>query len=225
LVLLARACAAARFGVFRFDFSGTGESGGEHGAATLGQWVEEAAASLALLRQHTSLPTWHLLGVRLGANLALRAARAVPGITRLSLIEPVFSGADFLRDLQRRKQIKEMKAVGQASTSDQAMAAAWAAGKSVDLDGFEIGPALADELGRLELLADLGPTLPASAVQMIRVAGGKDFPPAWQKAVSLVRQDPDSEAILVRDKPFWGQIEYYESELVQREVLRFLASA
>ena len=224
LVRLARACSACGFGVFRFDYSGTGESLGEHAHASLARWLGDARGALEEARAACKAPAWHAVGARLGANLAARLA-ARGDVSRLSLVEPALAGQGYMRDLQRRKQIKEMMGGGKARTSEQEIEAAWQEGRPVDFDGFEIGPDLAAELKGLDLAADLA-TLPSScSVQLLKVGTGKQFPAAWTPVATLAEQSPGGEAALVRDKPFWGQIEYFESDTVQTEVVRFLQMA
>lgn len=221
LVRLARACAACGFSVLRFDYSGTGESLGAHGDASLTRWLEDAHGALEQARAATTLPVWHAVGVRLGANLAARLA--VRGdLAGLALVEPILSGTSCMRDLQRRKQIKEMMGGGKVRTSEQEIEQRWQEGHCVDFDGFEIGPVLAEDLRGMDLAADLAALPSSCSVQLLKVGAGKQFPPAWAPLKTAAEQSPGGEAAIVRDKPFWGQIEYFESDAVQAEIVRFL---
>ncbi|MBN2450634.1 MAG: alpha/beta hydrolase [Lentisphaeria bacterium] len=220
LVRLARACVEEGFAVLRFDLSGTGESSGEHGEATWEAWCREAEAAAQYLRTRHARRGWCALGTRLGAILALRAALSA-GAAAVSLIEPVPTGSECLRDLERRQQIKRMMggggATGAAGASD-----AWARGGTADFGGYEVGAVMAREL-EAEDLSLLVPELPAAcALQVLRVSGGKAFPPAWQALVERARLRAPGEALVIRDKPFWGQLEYYESDDVIGPAVAFL---
>ena len=224
LVRLARACAACGFGVFRFDYSGTGEGLGAHKDASLDQWLDDAHGALEQARTALPCPPWYAVAARLGGNIATRLA-ARGGVAGVALVEPILSGKDYMRDLQRRKQIKEMMGGGKARTSEEQIEAAWESGNCVDFDGFEIGAGLADSLREIDLAADLTALAPSCSVQLLKVGAGKQFPPAWGAAKTAAEQSEGGETGIVRDKPFWGQIEYFESDAVQTEVLRFLQEA
>lgn len=91
----------ARLGVavLRFDFFGNGESGGDDEEGEMKGWQSD------LLRAHEELVrrsgsqqlTW--LAARLGATLALQAARHAEGLTRLILWEPILDGPAYVEEL------------------------------------------------------------------------------------------------------------------------------
>lgn len=219
MVRLARVCAEHGFATFRFDLSGTGESAGAHVAATWSDWQEDAVAAAAFARAQTPAASWVAVGVRLGAFQALHAA-SQGGARAVALVEPVLTGEECLRDLDRRQRIKQV--VAGAGTGDEDSAARWARGEAVDFGGFEIGAPLATALRPESLVARLGSLHPACPLQVVRVSGSKAFPPAWKPLTERAEARPPGRADVVRDKPFWGQLEYYESDAVQDAVLAFL---
>lgn len=219
LVRLARAGAAAGFAVWRFDHSGCGQSSGNHAQAGWRQWQAEAEAVSRMAAGSPGTQRWVALGVRLGALAAVHAARQA-GAAAVVLIEPILSGEDSLRDLERRQMIKQIVTAG--DRSGDGAAAAWERGHAVDLGGFEIGPELAIPL-RAETLAEhLGDLPPEVPLQVLRVSGAKGLPPAWAPLAERAAAVAPGAAQVVRDKPFWGQLEYYESDVVIDAVLPFL---
>ncbi len=223
LVLAARALAAQGFAVLRLDAGGTGESAGRHADATLRRWTAEAETALKRLRQLAPDAPAAILGIRLGANLAARAARQIPETVPV-LIEPILHGKDYLRDLQRRKQIKEMMAAGKAKTGAQEMEQAWESGNPVDFDGFEIGPELARELRNLDLAADLAALPETCPAALLRVGAMNELPRAWRAAAGAI-QERNGVIQIIRAKPFWGRIEYYEPWPVIEEAVRTVRQA
>jgi pimeloyl-ACP methyl ester carboxylesterase len=219
MVRLARACADHGLAAWRFDLSGTGESGGEPGAASWEDWCEEAAAVAAWVRQQVPGGLWIAVGVRLGALLAVQAA-VHGGAAAVSLVEPVLSGEDCLRDLDRRQRIKQ--AVGGSGSEAADSQSRWARGETVDFGGFEVGPRLAAGLRPALLSAALAQLPPSCPLQVLRVSGSPSFPPAWKTLTERAAAAPPGRAMVLRDKPFWGQLEYYESALVLDEVLAFV---
>jgi pimeloyl-ACP methyl ester carboxylesterase len=219
LVRLARACAGHGFATWRFDLSGTGESAGAHGDASWEDWQEEAVAAAAFARTQAGTDAWVAVGVRLGAFQAVHAAGR-GGALAVVLVEPVLTGEECLRDLDRRQRIKQV-VVG-AGGADEDSAARWARGETVDFGGFEVSSRLAAELRPESLVSRLGSLSPDCPLHVVRVSGSKAFPPAWKPLTERAEARPPGRAEVVRDKPFWGQLEYYESAVVQDAVVGFL---
>jgi hypothetical protein len=63
------------------------------------------------------------------------------------------------------------------------------------------------------------------ALQVVRVSGSKKLPPAWQPLTDAAESREVGEVAVVQDKPFWGQLEYYESDAVIDVVVPFLSRA
>ena len=63
-------CATRGFGCLRFDYSGTGSSGGQFADGTLTRWLEEAVAAIDLMTEGPVI----LAGSSMGGWLALHAA-------------------------------------------------------------------------------------------------------------------------------------------------------
>jgi len=136
-------------------------------------------------------------------------------------VEPILKGSDYVRDLLRRKQIKEMMGTGQAATAAADVEDAWQSGAAIDFDGFEIGHRLAGELKALSLADDLRALPETCAVQLLRVTPAKELPKPWRPAAELCEQRGGTTEI-IREKPFWGQVEYHETDTIIDAVLRFL---
>jgi exosortase A-associated hydrolase 2 len=225
LVRLARQLAARGVAVMRYDAGGTGDSAGKHREAEWRHWQDELAAQIALARELPGKPPLMLAGARAGALLAAEAAARSStdgdGIQALILLEPLLSGDELLRDLERRQKIKDMMSGG---AKNAAATELWAANQAADFGGFMVGLAMAEQLRRAQLLTSVAATPADCALQLLRVSGAKNFPPAWQDLVAAVTARAGSSAEVIADKPFWGQLDYYESDVVIDAVTAFVAS-
>ncbi|MBK8323940.1 MAG: alpha/beta hydrolase [Betaproteobacteria bacterium] len=92
--------AAAGFAVMRFDYYGTGDSGGDDTEGRLPRWIDDIVAVDAVLRSRSGISRTTWIGIRLGASLAVAAAaRARPHPERLILWDPITDGAAYLEEL------------------------------------------------------------------------------------------------------------------------------
>lgn len=86
--------------VVKFDYSGTGDSHGDFSVANLEDWVKDIGNIAAELRAGTEAKQLYVVGVRLGAYLALKYAEK-ERVDGMVLLSPIFDGADFLADIRR----------------------------------------------------------------------------------------------------------------------------
>jgi len=98
---LADTLAAAGFDVLRFDYHGTGDSaGGDTDAGRVPAWIDSIVFAVHELRRITGIADVALMGMRLGATLAVRAALQLGDIDRLVLWAPCTTGKSFVREMR-----------------------------------------------------------------------------------------------------------------------------
>jgi pimeloyl-ACP methyl ester carboxylesterase len=98
-VQLARLLAARGLHVLRFDLSCCGDSPGDADQGRFAQWVGDAGAAAAELR-NGALQQVGLVGLRLGATVALMAGAKRRDIAAMVLWEPVVSGGAYVAQLR-----------------------------------------------------------------------------------------------------------------------------
>ncbi|MGY6120071.1 alpha/beta hydrolase family protein (plasmid) [Paraburkholderia strydomiana] len=95
-VLAARGAVA-----LRFDYPGTGDSGGnEEDPLRWRAWIDSIKAAVEFLRAETGAERVTLCGLRVGATLAALAAQELGGVDNLVLLMPVISGKAYIRELE-----------------------------------------------------------------------------------------------------------------------------
>lgn len=98
---LGQRLAGSGLDVLRFDYYGSGDSGGDDDEFDLDGAVLDTIAAAGLLRCQAGVHHIGFAGLRLGASIAWLASRLMPpGSSRLAMIEPVTDGAAYLRLLQ-----------------------------------------------------------------------------------------------------------------------------
>jgi exosortase A-associated hydrolase 2 len=141
----ARSLARVGCAVLQVDWLGCGDSSGDHGDATLSRWVENAHAALAWLdRRYPRCSVRGFWALRAGSLLIAPLASTLPEAL-IVLWQPIISGAQQLNQLLR---VKAAGAVTSATeqASSKALRTLLRAGKTLEIGGYEISPALASEL-------------------------------------------------------------------------------
>lgn len=89
------------YDTLRFDYFGTGDSGGEVSQADLAGCESDLEAALETVKDIAGARRVALIGLRVGANIAARvAARHLDEVAELVLWDPIVSGGEYVRSLQ-----------------------------------------------------------------------------------------------------------------------------
>lgn len=177
---LARALAGAGCAVLRFDYHGTGDSAGDSVDVSVGSMERDAGAAAAFLRGRFPGAELVLVGVRLGASLAL-ALGARLGAARVAAVAPIASGANWLRQERGRRTLRRSmiarELAGREELPDPLAVRGSEAfsppGAAEDLEGLPLSAGLIAELGALDLLAGEPPAPGAPAALLVQVSPRK----------------------------------------------------
>jgi pimeloyl-ACP methyl ester carboxylesterase len=136
--------------VLRFDYFGTGDSGGETCTGDLAGWRADIVAAIEELRDTSGVERVGLLGLRLGATLAAGVAAEHKGeVDSLVLWDPVVSGVEYVREISPNGQ----SSPGPGRGADQ-------------VSGFPLPVALRREMEVLDLIA-MAPALPRRTLTVV----------------------------------------------------------
>lgn len=211
VALQARALAAVGGTVAVLDPRGTGDSGGEHAAASWDGWLADAVAAWHWLVARGDQPV-ALWGSRLGALLALElAARELVTPAALLLWQPVATGKVWFSQLLRVANAQQIVDQDAAGPTTKALREALAAGSAVEVAGYDLAPALVVPAERVDAAALPVPSCP---IVLREVATGE--PPRLSPvAERLVRRwsatNPCVDAEAVIGPPFWSSLEISEA--------------
>jgi len=98
---LAILLAQAGFDVFRFDYLGTGNSQGNSEQTTAKQCVEDIQTAANYIQKQSQCEELSIIGIRIGAPLALQAQHKINNIKNLIAWDPVVQGNDYLQLLEK----------------------------------------------------------------------------------------------------------------------------
>lgn len=201
-VKAARAFARQGFVVFRFDYSGCGDSGGEFSDFSLQDWIEDTNAAIAELKRRTRSQNVILWGTRLGAALALACARDRDDVAGLILWQPSFHFKDYIHQFIRQKLVSDFSNKRQA-VSLQALLHKVASGGAVQVYGYPISTLLYasflamddayphPETPHPSYIATIS-NMPSAPLQLVRDS-------EW------LMQNPASSCVHIVEEPFWDR--------------------
>jgi pimeloyl-ACP methyl ester carboxylesterase len=199
-VELARRLAAAGFPCLRFEYRGTGDSEGPFTAFSLAGALRDIGAAASFLRERAGVSRLVLVGLRLGASLAWRAAEEGLATDRLVLWQPIVDGGLFYRLNIRRMLVRQMmtegKARGERDTGDEA---------TIDLDGYLTKRATCEEIKALDLRAVERLPAPALLVQFAHSAEVQA-----ELAPLVAKVAPPGRFLPLVLEPFWNRLGYVD---------------
>jgi pimeloyl-ACP methyl ester carboxylesterase len=139
------------YSVLRFDYRGTGDSMGDAADASVAEWLADVELAAEELRGGGAKKLV-AVGLRLGGTLAaLATSRGNLRLRHLVLWDPVVDGAAYLRELAAAHRTYMRSEMGEAWPDRLPVDAA---GVPAEALGTPISPALAAELGAIDLLGE-----------------------------------------------------------------------
>lgn len=165
--VLAETLARGGFDVLRFDYQGTGDSaGGDADPDRVAAWLASIAAAAGELRRLADVQALALFGVRMGAALAVQAARDLGDVESLVLWAPCVTGRSFVRELRA------------ASAGPAAPASAQAG--DIEALGFLYTAQTLHDLHEIDLRAGPPPARRALLIARDDMPGEGPLPAAWR---------------------------------------------
>jgi pimeloyl-ACP methyl ester carboxylesterase len=145
--VLASQLERAGYAAQRFDYFGTGDSDGDALEATIAAWGEDIETAAKELTRRTGVHRLVLVGVRLGASLAVMAAARL-NARHLILWDPVVNGASYLQELAAAHREFMHEELGAVWNDDLHLRAS---GATAEVLGTPISPELRNGLAGIDL--------------------------------------------------------------------------
>lgn len=204
IVKTARELARNGYTVFRFDFSGCGDSEGELTEVTIDDWRCDLGYAVDCLKSRTHTTRIAYWGLRTGAGLALLQASHQQDAIMLMLWQPVFDFKTYLHHFLRQRLSAEIAALGDNKISVDSLIAEIRSKGLVEVTGYTLSRKLYDSfltLGNSDVTHSLNcPT------QLVSISGTNTPSFALNKIVSqmtLVAAPIDFTHVQI--EPFWDR--------------------
>lgn len=201
-----------------FAYRGTGDSSGDFSEATLSQWCADILAACAEAQRRAPAQRLGLLGLRLGASLAVEVA-VDAGANHLILMEPILSGRQFIGAMSKRKSLRAMMTQHEAGQSNEAesVQSTPAVDESTieDFDGWGIGQELRAELESLDLSTRASRlSIPALILQL----GPREQIAAPLQKFADALGAPVTSVVM---QPFWNLLDYVRTDALSAVVVHY----
>ena len=222
LVKLARELARRDVATLRFDLSGSGDSTGDTDTARLDQWRLDIASACVQAEARAEAPPV-LVGLRLGATLALIHAAHAQTPPAIVLWEPVIDGRKYVDDILRRRMIKEMMTTGKKATGRDAVLARLDADGFLDLDGLSVGKGLIEDIASLNVTA-IAKAFSGRALCVQIAYNAKVSPALEELAATLTAAGARVETLGIREQVIWDRVELVEATELIRTTADWIAA-
>lgn len=217
---LALKLAAAGHAVLRFDYRGSGESGGDSATRRWAHLAEDLATVREALARMSGGRDVVLLGLRLGATLALQeAARA--NATAVVALAPIIAGSAQVRQWRMRSKIRAELTdggTGVGITGVSPVSPGQDAHATLDFDGYEVHPGFFDDVAAIGLLKAASLACPALVVQ---ISHRTDASSESAQLVSALGAKAKLECL--RLEPFWEKLDDVDTTPVEDVVLNWVS--
>lgn len=186
------------FHVLRFDYFGTGDSGGFSDEATLAEWRDNVAEAVEELRDTSGVSRVDLVGLRLGAALAAQVAAERSDIRVAVLWDPVVSGADYLAELLA---MAESPSRGNGSKPE-----------IIGVNGFPLSSELRSDLGGIDLTS------------LAQWRGGlvvtSESRPEWEGLVAVLEASSATAYQCIPTRSDWDNVDRLGAALLPQKIIQ-----
>lgn len=204
-VTFARQLAALGHPVLRFDYNGHGDSDGVFRDFSVATAQADIGCAIDWLKARTGRSQVSLLGLRLGATLARQVAGTRRDITALILWAPIVDAGKYMQELLRINLTTQMAVYKEIRFDREALAATLRAGDTVNVDGYEIGWSLFEQMSTLKLSEASPFGGPCLALQVDRSGAA-----AVARDLDALRAtNPGMVLRVVQEEPFWKEIDRF----------------
>ncbi|MFH0939254.1 MAG: alpha/beta hydrolase [Planctomycetota bacterium] len=234
---LAERLAAAGHPVLRFDYRGSGESGGHLARRRWQSLVEDLTVARQTLRELSGQPSCLLLGLRLGATLVLQQSHSV-GVDGVIALAPIIVGATQVRLWKMRSKIRSeltelragvtrFKSSRHENTAEHRLEISDGEPKSfaqsqnapadvIDFDGYETSPAFFNDVNAIDLLTELRPL--SKPGWLIQISPRTDAMPESTQLCSAL--GVSAKLKILRMEPFWNKLDDVDTQPLEDLVLQ-----
>lgn len=190
--------------VMRFDYFATGDSSGGVDGMSVERWKADIGAATDELRELCQAETVTLVGLRLGATLALLAAEGVDAVRHVVLWDPIVDGAAYVRELESKHVAEQQGRGGSTSTAG-----------TIGVNGFPVTAQVRSDVSAI----DLRRWAPARTFPVDLVVSSEK--PEWSALRDHLATVPGGGRYeLAPSAGDWGEADEFGSALIPQQIIQ-----
>lgn len=194
----------AGWAVLQLDLKGCGDSAGDFGDAAWADWLADVDAGWSLLGERLPLAAPRVFwSLRAGSLLVSEWLTAHPSSVPCLMWQPVANGKQHLTQFLRIKAANEMLGDADARGVIASLRAEIAAGRTIEVAGYELSPGLAGGLDGCALRAPKAGAGPLMIVELSMSEQPTSSPVMVQFGDKWRASGADVHAIAVQGPAFW----------------------
>jgi len=196
-----RSLAARGIPALRFDYYGDGESEGLFEDASIDSRLDDIVDAVEFFSAAIQCKRIFLVGLCYGATLALAAASRSNTIAGVAAWQPVLDGSRYVGDLLRANLTTQMVLYKKVLHDRDTLVAQIRAGNTVNVEGYEIGSRLYDQITALDVSLALNASV--KPLLILQIAPGANT----EREYTALETNPPAklEFQKVREIKFWVQ--------------------
>lgn len=208
LVNFARNLAQGGFSVLRFDYRGTGDSEGDFGDYDFHSRIKDILRAIEVIKEKTAVRKLGLFGLRLGATLAILAAKEVGEVHFMVLWEPILNIKAYLHQFLRKNLAIQLATYKEIKVTREELINQLLKGEKVNVEGYWLSGGFYTQAIEVDPLRDYPlDGRPSLIIQISKTQSISD--PLQQKLLENALKHPKSEYCPVDEEPFWVEKKYY----------------
>lgn len=219
VAMQSRALAAAGYSVLQIDLLGCGDSSGELHDATWADWLADLQQAASWLQDQNNAPLWWW-GLRSGCLLAVAAANTRNEPQQFIFWHPTPSGKTVLQQFLRLKAAADLQS-GQSKQVMETLRSHLAAGRAVEVAGYELSASIAQGLEA----ATLAPPQEAIRLEWLELSTRSDASLMPASSLALTAWTQEGCAVrshLVHGPAFWQTTEIEDAPALLASTLAAL---
>ena len=200
--------ATAGFPVFRFDFSGCGDSEGDLQFSSIEDWQQDLNSAIKVFQKETGVSKLFLWGLRIGAGLCSLQQQYNDNIAGLVLWQPVLDFSVHIRQFLRRA-ISSQISNGKESDNELSAETELQVKGLTNIIGYPISKQLCDSFNKVANQPEnLAPTAPVFILSISLM----DQPGSGMKKYAENLKKSGTPVMLqhIKSEPFWDRYWQWE---------------
>ena len=200
MVNFARYAANRGIHVLRFDYFGDGESEGFFEEASISSRISDIFAAIRIAEDRLQASKIFLLGLRLGATLALLASGNHEMVAGIAAWSPIIKGKEYIHTMLRVNLSKQMIVHKKILYNSDALIEKITLGELVNVDGYEISNSLFSEAINIDLVKE--PKKTERPIFLVQISPSQKTEKQMQEFLNSSKHGKVHFKI-VNEKKFW----------------------